>query len=397
MQVKAPVDIDSAFVYNDINGLDKLKNQGDKNESAALRQVAKQFESMFTAMMLKSMRDANAVFEEDDPLNSYSTQFYKQMYDDQLALTLSQGNGLGLADSLYRQLSGQFHIGEEGNKPAREVSLRQVYGHGGHAMPLGESGKIDMHAIEQGEKTRRARPQQNDEHPLRAVPLSETRVVPVQDAALMNQAGQVVNSSPNTSQAHSQNTARAHNTAHNTSSHSAKTSTAQGLLNKQAAFTSPEEFVAALWPVAEKVGYEMGVNPKAIIAQAALETGWGKSVMHDQSGRNAFNLFGIKADARWQGSAVNASTLEYRDGVANREVASFRAYENYEESFRDYADFVRHSARYQQALGNGDDVQKYSQGLQQGGYATDPHYALKIQRIAGSELLNTAISQVKRG
>lgn len=388
MQVKAPVDIDSAFVYNDINGLDKLKNQGDKNESAALRQVAKQFESMFTAMMLKSMRDANAVFEEDDPLNSYSTQFYKQMYDDQLALTLSQGNGLGLADSLYRQLSGQFHIGEEDGKPAREVSLRQVYGKAGNAMPLGESGKIDMRAIEQGEKTRRARPQQNIEQPLRAVPLTKTTASPALDAAFINPAPQANNTQLNNAQTN--------NTGSN-SSHTAKTSTAQGLLNKQAAFESPEEFVAALWPVAEKVGYEMGVNPKAIIAQAALETGWGKSVMHDQSGRNAFNLFGIKADARWQGSAVNASTLEYRDGVANREVASFRAYENYEESFRDYADFVRNSARYQQALGNGDDVQKYSQGLQQGGYATDPHYALKIQRIAGSELLNTAISQVKRG
>jgi peptidoglycan hydrolase FlgJ len=390
MQVKAPVDIDSAFVYNDINGLDKLKTQGDKNEAAALRQVAKQFESMFTAMMLKSMRDANAVFEEDDPLNSYSTQFYKQMYDDQLALTLSQGNGLGLADSLYRQLSGQFHIGDEKANPVTEVSLRQIYGKGGNAMPISQGTKIDMHDIEQGEKTRRARPQNTLEHPLRAVPVNTppaSVTLPVANDAV--QAQVIHNNATHNSTPHT--------TPNSSTNASTKTSTAQGLLNKQAAFESPEEFVAALWPVAEKVGYEMGVNPKAIIAQAALETGWGKSVMHDQSGRNAFNLFGIKADSRWQGSAVNANTLEYRDGVANREVASFRAYENYEDSFRDYADFVRNSARYQQALGNGDDVQKYSQGLQQGGYATDPHYALKIQRIAGSELLNTAISQVKRG
>ncbi|MCP5335071.1 MAG: flagellar assembly peptidoglycan hydrolase FlgJ [Oceanospirillaceae bacterium] len=379
MQVKAPADIDSAFVYNDINGLDKLKNQGDQNEAAALRQVAKQFESMFTAMMLKSMRDANAVFEEDDPLNSYSTQFYKQMYDDQLALTLSQGNGLGLADSLYRQLSGQFHIGDEKAAQVRDVPIRDVYGKAGKAMPLTEQNKIDMQAIIQGDKTRRARVQNPAENNELQINQAKSVTPPEQPAASATSAVPAINQS--------ESSAKEKN----------KTSTAEGLLNKQAAFESPEEFVAALWPVAEKIGYEMGVNPKAIIAQAALETGWGKSVMHDQAGRNAFNLFGIKADARWQGSAVSASTLEYRDGVANREVASFRAYESYEDSFRDYADFVRQSARYQQALGNGDDVQKYSQGLQQGGYATDPHYALKIQRIAGSDLLNSAISQIKRG
>lgn len=379
MQVKAPADIDSAFVYNDINGLDKLKNQGDQNEAAALRQVAKQFESMFTAMMLKSMRDANAVFEEDDPLNSYSTQFYKQMYDDQLALTLSQGNGLGLADSLYRQLSGQFHIGDEKAAQVRDVPIRDVYGKAGKAMPLTEQNKIDMQAIIQGDKTRRARVQNPVENSELQINQAKSVTPPEQPAASATSAVPAINQS--------ESSAKEKN----------KTSTAEGLLNKQAAFESPEEFVAALWPVAEKIGYEMGVNPKAIIAQAALETGWGKSVMHDQAGRNAFNLFGIKADARWQGSAVSASTLEYRDGVANREVASFRAYESYEDSFRDYADFVRQSARYQQALGNGDDVQKYSQGLQQGGYATDPHYALKIQRIAGSDLLNSAISQIKRG
>jgi len=167
--------------------------------------------------------------------------------------------------------------------------------------------------------------------------------------------------------------------------------------NKASGFESPQDFVNALWPVAQDIGKQMGVEPKAILAQAALETGWGKHIIHDEQGNNSHNLFGIKADHRWNGSSAEVMTLEYRDGVPLKEKAPFRAYESYEESLKDYARFVGESERYQPAVENGHSIKQYSEGLQQGGYATDPRYAQKIQRIASGEMLNAAIKLAPRG
>ncbi|WP_018277719.1 flagellar assembly peptidoglycan hydrolase FlgJ [Teredinibacter turnerae] len=93
--------------YTDLNSLQKLKITENKDE--ALRKVAEQFESMFLNMMLKSMRDANAVFEKDSMFNSSESNFYRDMYDQQLSLTLSQRNGgIGIADTLYRQMARRY-------------------------------------------------------------------------------------------------------------------------------------------------------------------------------------------------------------------------------------------------------------------------------------------------
>jgi len=167
-------------------------------------------------------------------------------------------------------------------------------------------------------------------------------------------------------------------------------------ITKQSAFNSPEEFVETLWPIAQQVGKAMGVEPKAIMAQAALETGWGKYIIHQADGKNSFNLFGIKADHRWSGEQARVSTLEYRNGIAKKEVAPFRAYDSYEHSLRDYSEFITTSSRYENAVKNGDSIKAYSDGLQSGGYATDPNYAQKIQRIAGGAVLNNAIQLAER-
>ena len=163
-------------------------------------------------------------------------------------------------------------------------------------------------------------------------------------------------------------------------------------VSKQSGFESPEQFVQTIWPIAQKVGKEMGVEPKAIISQAALETGWGKYIIHESDGKNSHNLFGIKSDKRWDGAAANVSTLEYRNGVAKKEIAAFRSYDSYEHSLKDYAKFVKNSSRYENAVKQGSSIKGYAEGLQNGGYATDPNYAKKIQRIASGELLNTIIS-----
>ena len=81
-----------------------MKRAAAQNDPAALRKVAQQFESMFTRMMLKSMRDASG---KDPMFGSDQEEMYQGMADDQLAVQLSKGKGLGLADMLVRQLQKQ--------------------------------------------------------------------------------------------------------------------------------------------------------------------------------------------------------------------------------------------------------------------------------------------------
>ena len=138
-----------------------------------------------------------------------------------------------------------------------------------------------------------------------------------------------------------------------------------------------------------------GSDPKALLAQAALETGWGKAVIRKPDGSSSFNLFNIKADHRWQGGQVGKLTLEYRDGVAVKEQASFRAYDSYAHSFEDYTDFLQRQPRYREALEAGIDSSAFVERLQKAGYATDPEYAGKIKRIVNSELMDDSLAGLK--
>ncbi|WP_210395765.1 flagellar assembly peptidoglycan hydrolase FlgJ [Motiliproteus sediminis] len=160
-------------------------------------------------------------------------------------------------------------------------------------------------------------------------------------------------------------------------------------------FASPDQFVAVLNPVAEKVAEAAGVDPRVLLAQSALETGWGQHLPRKSDGSNSYNLFGIKADSRWQGDRVLVNTLEFRDGVAQQEKAAFRAYGSYEESMWDYLDFLRQSPRYEQALNQGRDGEAYLQQLQLAGYATDPAYAEKITGILNGDVLQSALERLK--
>jgi flagellar protein FlgJ len=137
-----------------------------------------------------------------------------------------------------------------------------------------------------------------------------------------------------------------------------------------------------MWPHAEQAAREIGVDPQALLAQAALETGWGKSVPCDGTGACSYNLFGIKAGSQWSGATVNVPTLEFEDGVAVRKVDRFRSYGSPADSFRDYASLISNSSRYAGALGAGGDVASFAAALQEGGYATDPAYADKIVAVA---------------
>jgi len=152
-----------------------------------------------------------------------------------------------------------------------------------------------------------------------------------------------------------------------------------------------EHFISGLRPHAEAAARELGVDPNNLIAQAALETGWGRS----QPGGHSHNLFGIKAGANWNGASVQANTQEFDSGVATRVDASFRAYGSPRESVEDYVRLIRDNPRYAGAMNTGSDVQAFATALQRGGYATDPDYANKLSAVASEVRQRIAANEFK--
>ncbi|KGK41512.1 hypothetical protein LH51_14450 [Nitrincola sp. A-D6] len=325
--------------YTELNQLNDLRRQAKTDEQGALKEVAQQFEQIFMNMMLKSMRDANAAFGEDNPFNSNNTRFFQDMYDQQMTLDLAQKSTLGLADVMVRQLSQHANIPADRDKD-----------------------------------------EQNQ-------PLSEAEML--LNRAMNSTAG--IAASAVLGQAHTQQTPSQRSAAVKDADEANRVSAVQPE-NLPTRFESPREFVDALLPLAEEMAAELGVDPKVLLAQAALETGWGRFVI---DGSN--NLFNIKADSRWGGERVSVSTLEYRDGVAAKEMAAFRSYDSYADSFRDYVSFLRTNPRYQQALENTADPSAYLRELQAAGYATDPAYAQKIEQIFSGNILAQAGRDTQEG
>ena len=143
-----------------------------------------------------------------------------------------------------------------------------------------------------------------------------------------------------------------------------------------------------MWPHAQRAASQLGVDPNALVAQAALETGWGRSVPSQSGGSSSFNLFGIKAGSNWEGATTNVPTLEFEEGVAVRRVERFRAYDSPADSFSDYARLIGNNPRYENARGAGGDVATFASALQDGGYATDPNYAQKVVAVADEVALD---------
>ena len=142
-----------------------------------------------------------------------------------------------------------------------------------------------------------------------------------------------------------------------------------------------ESFVQRLLPHAQAASASTGIPARFMLGQAALETGWGKTEIRGADGHNSHNLFGIKAGAGWKGQTVDIVTTEYVNGQPQKQVESFRAYDSYADSFRDYANLLRGNARYQNVIAQGQDAAGFAQGLQQAGYATDPQYAQKLMGV----------------
>ncbi|HWU68597.1 MAG TPA: flagellar assembly peptidoglycan hydrolase FlgJ [Stenotrophobium sp.] len=155
----------------------------------------------------------------------------------------------------------------------------------------------------------------------------------------------------------------------------------------------PADFIRSLLPQAQAAARELGVPARVLVAQAALETGWGRHMIRNPDGSPSYNFFGIKAGRHWQGDKVSKPTTEYHGSQPAREVAQFRSYESPAAAFKDYVKFLKGNPRYAAALNHGGDAGHFTRGLQQAGYATDPAYAEKIRRISTGPTMRLALAQ----
>ncbi|MCW8891620.1 MAG: flagellar assembly peptidoglycan hydrolase FlgJ [Sedimenticola sp.] len=317
------MDMPNASIYTSMEGLTALKARASTDASGSLDEVARQFESLFVQQMLKSMRQAGlgeGLMDNDQSL------FYRDMYDQQLAIHLSESGGMGLADVIKRQLGGAE--ASEDAKPTMPVKSIEDYQRMAMALRLYQA------------------PEPNDESD---IDLGAT------EAKSMTEASAQVDP-------------------------------------KQ---WSPDEFVEHLLPWATEAAGVLGLKPHALLAQAALETGWGKHLIRTPDGTPANNLFGIKADKRWDGDRVSVNTLEYEQGAAVKRRAYFRSYESLRDSFHDYVDFLQSNPRYEKALESTTDSASYFTALQRAGYATDPEYANKINAVMNGAEMTRALEKLK--
>jgi flagellar protein FlgJ len=352
--------------YSDLNRLNQLKVGGDSEGN--IGKVAKEFESLFLNEMLKAMRSANEVFGEGNFMNSNESKTYQDMYDQQLSVTLSNnGNGIGLAEVLARQMSKMTEAAPRANPFAQvdEAAPRAP------SKPL---AKVDASRDDSGviNQRRLALPGKLTDRLLAGiVPSAEATTSP----SGLAQADWVP---AKTYAAPSDKALSLADSDAITGRRVAQPPLAPG----KSAFTSKDDFIAAMLPMAEQAAEKIGVDPRYLVAQAALETGWGKSIIRQQDGSSSHNLFGIKTHNSWDGDSARVLTTEYKDGKPVKEAASFRAYESYAHSFDDYVSFLQGNGRYEKALASTENPEQFARELQKAGYATDPQYARKVAQIA---------------
>ncbi len=302
-------DAAAAGSYTDVNALEGLKRNA--NSPAAMAALAGQVEALFLQMMLKSMRDASP----GDSLDDGQMSMYQDLFDKQVALTISQHNGLGFANMLKRQLSNRAGA----NAPA--AAPPPTYIPGSTLIPAPQSIKA-----------------------------TAPKLTPVEGKA---------------GAAHTSGTA--------------------------AIVATPAQFVAQVLPSIRRTAAALGVHPLGLLAQAALETGWGQRMPRNADGSPSLNLFGVKAGADWTGARAPATTVEFSGGVATRQRTAFRAYGSIEEGVGDFAKLLATSPRYRDALAAGANPQAYVERIGRSGYATDPEYANKLSQVLNGDTLRAAL------
>jgi flagellar protein FlgJ len=390
---KSPVfSASDSGAYTDLNRLNSMKN-GDKNSDANLKKVAQEFESLFVSQMLKAMRSANEVLAKDNPMNTASTRQYQDMYDQQLAVSMStKGGGIGLQDVLMRQLSktkgsqpattADAAAGE--GAPAKTALATSVYQRPLWATRSAVADQVAAAAAASGEG-------RNDMAMLNARRLSLPSkltdrllagIVP-NTAGVLSPTARTATDAVGTQAGNRGNGdwTLDPNLAPATPSY-VRSIAQPPLAPAKRAFSNADQFVATMLPLAKEAAARIGVDPTVLVAQAALETGWGKSIMRQQDGSSSHNLFGIKAQGSWKGPEARAITSEFRDGKMVKETADFRSYSSYADSFHDLVSLLENNDRYKEVVNSADKPEQFVKELQKAGYATDPDYASKISQIA---------------
>ncbi len=318
----------------DASSLNALKHQVKGGDPKALKAAAQQFETLFLQMVLKSMRDATP---RTGLFDSEQGRMYESLLDQQMAQVLgSKSGGTGLAAMVEKQLLRQNPDPQpfDGPLPLSPPAPSFRFG-GGRMLPLPRDmieAPLPLHD-----------PQPGAAPALQTVPLSSLAADPAP--------------------------------------------TGDGASSSAAV----REFVSRLRPAAAEASRATGIPAHFMVAQAALETGWGKAEPRRPDGSPSFNVFGIKAGRNWQGPVVEVATTEYVDGVAQKQLERFRAYGSYAEAFRDYSSLLSGNPRYAGVLA-AQDPTGFAQALQRAGYATDPLYATKLERIIGGTTMRQILA-----
>ncbi|WP_460416226.1 flagellar assembly peptidoglycan hydrolase FlgJ [Pseudomonas sp. microsymbiont 2] len=360
--------------YTDLNRLSSLKH-GDRDSEGNIRKVAQEFESLFVSEMLKASRKATDVMaDEDSPMNSDTVKQYRDMYDQQLAVSMSrQGGGIGLQDVLVRQLSKTRHSVNNSPFPRTDGAAPVLWGNRVDAPAHAEQAGVARNDVAALNSRRLALPGKLTDRLLAGIVPSAAGG----DGATANRNAPSLAGVARGDWQPAQTFA-----APREGMRILGRAVAQPPLAPNKAFSDSDAFVATMLPMAEQAAKRIGIDPRYLVAQAALETGWGKSVMRNADGSSSHNLFGIKASGSWQGGEARAITSEFRDGQFVKETAAFRSYDSYQDSFHDLVSLLQNNGRYKDAVGAADNPEQFARELQKAGYATDPDYARKIISIA---------------
>lgn len=313
-------DISKRFAL-DTNGFDAMRSAVQNSPLAGAKLAARQFDAVFTQMMLKSMQDATP---SDGMLDSEGGKMYMSMLDQQLAQQMST-KGIGVADKMLGQLlrNQGIQVGPNG----------EVINNNDANGTTGASGAINTHAM-----------------------LGMM-------AAYAAQYG------------HGASLQNGHAFNGQDGQDSDGASTYAGNDERQKAF------VDKLGGAAKTASAVSGIPARFILSHAALESGWGQHEIRTADGDTSHNVFGIKAGPSWTGRTVEAMTTEYSDGVPQRVKAKFRAYDSYDAAMVDYANLLKNNPRYADTVASAHDPVGFATGLQRAGYATDPGYARKLVKI----------------
>jgi flagellar protein FlgJ len=320
----------------DTRSLDALKREARNDPHAAVIKAATQFEALFMQMVLKSMRDAtpkSGLLGGDT-----GTETYTSMLDQQLATKMA-GGGTGLADVIARQLTRQLPTQPGVQQPA-PIADNQA------AAPAEKYAQLARRSLNAASHYEALAPTAESQR-ARAEYLARSALVAGAAAPITDHGSPIT--------------------------------------DHRSRITDPQRnFVLRHWDSAVAAERATGVPAKFIVSQAALESGWGKQEIKHADGLPSHNLFGIKAGASWKGRTVEVVTTEYENGVPKKVVEKFRAYNNYTESFRDWALLMKSNPRYAQVLEQGRSGAGFAYGLQRAGYATDPNYGDKLARVIGA-------------